>query len=51
MHIKMNMDASACLSRRISGIPLAIIETIKARGRLMFKDAGIRADRGEIKEA
>jgi hypothetical protein len=45
---KMNVDASACLSRHFSGTPLAHIEIQKTRARRMFKDAGIPEDRVEI---
>jgi hypothetical protein len=51
---KINLDASASLSRHFSGIPLAIlaiIEIQKARGCQMFKDTGIPEDRVSIKEA
>ena len=48
---KMNVDASACLSRHFSGTPLALIEIQKTRARRMFKDAGIPEDRVEIKES
>ena len=49
---KMNVDASVCLSRHFSGIPLAIlaiIEIQKARGCQMFKDTGIPEERKDIK--
>ena len=47
----MNVDASACVSRHFSGMPLADIEIQKASAGRMFKDAGIPEDRVEIKEA